>query len=553
MTTPTDGAEEFTELVDAHFPRVDLVDKAANGMRFLLAKQQERGEHGLFSPGYVRELLAKSEPEPEELVTMTGSPAAIAKVIHGAAVRATTSPEPEGTSPADAIAKDTPEATAPGDLDPTVALAEPDETVAGDPNVPGSPAWEAVDAATATKWTAILARARRALDVLVERELLEPAAGDPGDYENVMDLGDAACAVDYAISLLAPFAVAEQADALTRDDRMAAVGKALHGWDPAPLDTIEGLTQVAKAGRVLSQANENAIRGAVDSLQKVLTSLPQAPTATDDGQPVTKQETKSMDIASPSAAAQAPATVPAGLADGLTVAKTAETPAAPAAVEPVEKAKTPQVAVYDKSGKLVGIVEPGDITMIADAEPDAPAEPAAEEAAAEATTPETPDLAPAPPAEVGTPADGILVDEDVTKTTTPTTETAPEDDLLKRSDVTAMIEAALAERSASQAELLTRQAGEIGELTKSVETLTGLVKTLEEQPAVPKVFTQGAVPPSTALRGQDAGGPMAATIAQGQQLKKSLYDAPDATTQNRIAVDMQALAIAQLAQIHGGN
>ncbi|MET7944344.1 hypothetical protein [Streptomyces sp. NPDC005302] len=552
MTTPTDGAE-FTELVDAHFPRVDLVDKAANGMRFLIAKRDE-GQPGLFSPGYVRELLAKSEPELlKEMVTMTGSPAAIAKVIHDAAARAVASDQ-EATRPANAVVKETPEATAPGDLDPTVALAEPDETVSGDPNVPGSPAWEAVDAATATKWTAILARARRALDVLVERELLEPAAGDPGDYENVMDLGDAACAVDYAISLLAPFAVAEQADALTRDDRMAAVGKALHGWDPAPLDTIEGLTQVAKAGRVLSQANENAIRGAVDSLQKVLTSLPQAPTATDDGQPVTKQETKSMDIASPSAAAQALATAPAGLADGLAVAKTAEMPAASAAaVEPVEKAKTPQVAVYDKSGKLVGIVEPGDITMIADAEPDAPAEPAADEAVAEPAAPETPDLEPAPPAEVGTPADGILVDEDVTKTTTPTTDTAPDDELLKRSDVTAMITAALAERSDSQTELLARQAGEIGELTKSVETLTGLVKTLEEQPAAPKVFTQGAVPPSTALRGQDRGGPMAATIAQGQELKKSLYEAPDATAQNKIAVDMQALAIAQLAQIHGGN
>ncbi|MFJ4787567.1 hypothetical protein [Streptomyces sp. NPDC088794] len=545
MTTPIQDGEEFTELVDASIPRVDLVDKAANGMRFLIAKQQD-GAQGLFSPDYVRTLLSKSAPPPEEMVTMTGSPAAIAKVIHGAAVRANT-PETTDAAPADVV-KDGAEASPPGDLDPTVALAEPDETVDGDPNVPGSAAWEAVDAATATKWTAILARARRALDVLVERELLEPAAGCPDDLDNVMDLGDAACAIDYAISLLAPFAVSEQADALTRDDRMAAVGKALAGWDPAALDTIEALDQVAKAGRVLSTANENAIRGAVDSLQKVLASLPQAPTASDDGQPVTKQEAPMPQtppaVTTGDAFTAAGTQTPATAADGITKADSA-----PAVQEPVAKAKTPQVAVYDKNGKLVGIVDPGDITQIADAEPETPA---AEDAPAAPAAPETPDLAPAPPAEVGTPSDAVD-DEDVAKTTTPTTDTAPEDALLKRSDVEAMITAAVDERSASQTELLAKQAEEIGELTKSVETLEGLVKTLEEQPAAPKVFTQGAVPPPTALRGQDRGAPATGAAAQGTQLKKSLYGASDATAQNQIATDMQGLAIAELSRIHSGN
>lgn len=86
--------EDMTELYDADVPRVDLVGAAANGTRFLIAKGE--GRAGIFDPGYVRELLAKSEPkadpqpptiDPRETVTMSGSPAAIAALIHGAAVR----------------------------------------------------------------------------------------------------------------------------------------------------------------------------------------------------------------------------------------------------------------------------------------------------------------------------------------------------------------------------------------------------------------------------------------------------------------------------------
>ena len=87
--TPTE--DEFTELVDAEIPRVDLVDKAANGTRFLIAKQAD-GTAGLLDPGIVRSLIGKSQPaaEPEETVTMTGSPGAIAKLIHEAAIRGKT-------------------------------------------------------------------------------------------------------------------------------------------------------------------------------------------------------------------------------------------------------------------------------------------------------------------------------------------------------------------------------------------------------------------------------------------------------------------------------
>lgn len=86
MTTPED---DFTELRDADIPRVDLVDKAANGTRFLIAKKESGGQAGLLNADFVRDLIGKSAPAPapEETVTMTGSPSAIAKLIHEAALR----------------------------------------------------------------------------------------------------------------------------------------------------------------------------------------------------------------------------------------------------------------------------------------------------------------------------------------------------------------------------------------------------------------------------------------------------------------------------------
>jgi len=58
--------DEFTELVDADFPRVDLVGKAANGInRFLIAKSA-------FSGDEVRRLLAKADARPVAGTTQAG-------------------------------------------------------------------------------------------------------------------------------------------------------------------------------------------------------------------------------------------------------------------------------------------------------------------------------------------------------------------------------------------------------------------------------------------------------------------------------------------------
>ena len=119
------------------------------------------------------------------------------------------------------------------------------------------------------------------------------------------------CAIDYAISVLAPFAVAEQSEADCGDaDMMAMVGKsapdaarpltavakAMGAADLSlPLAQIEMFGAViAKSGRVLSSVNEAHIREAAGRLNTVLSSLPQAPTA-DDGQPVAKEKENTVD------------------------------------------------------------------------------------------------------------------------------------------------------------------------------------------------------------------------------------------------------------------
>lgn len=605
MPTPDD---EFSELVDATIGRVDLVDKAANGLPILLAKQADGGRAGLMAPEFVRDLIGKTtapDPEPAaavEAVTMTGSPAAIAKLIHEAAVRAVShqfmkakydaadikrmadngEAMPDGSYPIadredlanaihavgrggathDAIRRhiearakalgatsEIPDTwAADGSLkkdadmdetsddlmDPTVVLAEPDEDAPGDPGTPGSPAWEAIDAATARKWTAILSRAKSALAVMSDREMIEAATADPDDAGNAMDLDDAACAIDYAISILAPFAVDELAEAITGAADMEAVGKALAGFDPAPLDVIESLTHVAKAGRSLSAANEAAIRHAVESLQKVLASLPSAPD-TDSGQEVAKEATVPQipdHTVDETAVADAPATDQVGKADAEA------------------DGKAPMRAVYDATGNLVGIVDPAQITPIAGAE--APADAAPDAAAADAGAGAGDDLAPAPAGEVGTPADGdgVAKQTDTTDTGDGVTKAdATSDDVLK-SSIRDLVKSVLDEHSATQTAEIAKTRDAVLELAGVVDVLKGQVKALEEQPAEPRVFANGAVPPAHLLRGQDRGAPPV-DVAKARDLKRTLYTGT-APEQNEAAMQLQTAAIEELRAIHSG-
>jgi hypothetical protein len=440
---------------------------------------------------------------------------------------------------ADAVTKDMgPELDEGADgLDPTIPLAAPDEDAPGDPTDPGSPAWESIDAATARKWTSIAVRLKNALCVMAERELTEAATADPGDAEAAFDLQDAMCAVDYVIDTLAGFAVGEQAEADLSGEAMDAIGKALAGFDLGPLEAVEGLTAVTKAGRVLSAANEAAIRQATASLQGVLASLPQAPTAPDGtGQPVAKeQETGMPDPTLSEDVTAAAGEKPMGTAEPAPGAGVPVVATAPVAKAGGDAGKPAQVAVYDASGNLVGVADPADITPLANvaapAKGDDPDEAAAAEPPADPAPAADPaDMTPAPPADAGTPADDVAKSGDGGTT-----------------DVRAVLKSIVADAVAEilegrpPAEDIAKQADVAG-LGKKFEDLLVRVAKVEEQPAAPKVFTNGQTPPADQLRGQDRGTAPRVDVTKARERKAALA-AADGPEQAVIAKQMQQDAI----------
>jgi hypothetical protein len=379
--------------VDAHIPRVDLVDKAANGLSFLIAKSARPSpammpqrvcpcgcravskatvstkaqndapdsDFAFIEPGGKKDAGGKTTPR-----SLRHFYIADAAHVRNALARASQSPFGDKAMPkikaaakkfgvditkeapvAAAVTKAEPEAgdgpIGDGtDVDLTEVFVDPDDTPDGDVQAPGSAPWEAIDAASARKWTAVAARLKVALEILAGREAQEAVTADPDDADNAFDLDSAACAVDYAISVLAPFAVGEQMEADTADD-MAAIGKALaaDGVDDA-LFVLEALGQIRKAGRVLSSANEASIRQAQELLTNVLNTLPQ-PEPSD--QPVAKEKETPMPEAT----------------------KTVETPVVKADDDP-----TTMQAVFDAKGNLCGVVDPANIVAVSGGSTDDP-------------------------------------------------------------------------------------------------------------------------------------------------------------------------------------
>ena len=79
--------------------------------------------------------------------------------------------------------------------------------------------------------------------------------------------------------------------------------------------------------------------------------------------------------------------------------------------------------------------------------------------------------------------------------------------------------------------------------SEEIEALKARLETVENSPAAPKVFTNGAVPPAGMLRGQDqAAGGQPVDVAKARERKAELYAAsgPD---QARIAKEMTEGAI----------
>jgi hypothetical protein len=557
--------DEFTELYNATVPRVDLVGKGANGLPFLLAK--EAGPGGLLGADTVRDLIAKGDPDSRGRVempnglTISGSPGAIAAFIHGAPFRSRDSGAGAATAgqPEEKVSKDMgPELDGdPGAmdaLDVTVPLAEPEAMAPGDPAPPGTPAWEGIDAASARKWLSVAARLKNALGVLAEREMLEAASADPDDIENAWNLEDAMCAVDYAIEQLAVFAACEEAEAELGAE-LEAIGKALAGFDTDSLAVIEGAAEIRKSGRVLSKANENAIRGAVESLQQVLASLPEAPVA--KSQEVTMTQAQAADVAketsSASAQGQAPAAATVNEASAIIKSALAQpvlifdragrmcTCPLSAIREPVLKAdgddpdKPKMQAVFDQQGDLIGVVDPAAITPVAGAATPAAAEPEPAEG----------DMQPQPPADAGTPA------ADVAKTAGDTTNAVTSQDVLK--SVTDAL-AALGAQQATLLEAVAKSTGN-GELAARYEEIKARLEVVEKQPAQPKVFTGGQAPPPGSvperlMRGQDKATAAAPVdMAKAAQRREEFRNASPAE-QNRLAKEMQEEAISELAALH---
>ena len=389
---PVDEEEPVAkEMFDATYEHVDAVKGPAHGMKFVVLKAGQEQDYesvmkAKYSAEQQRDMLAKGEAfkapdgtpsypigdgdDLDKAIHAVGRGGADHDAIRAYIIRRAKALGQSGKIPenwaadgslkkeASSVtkqhepAKETepqPVAKADGDLDAGELLAEPDGGADGSATAPSSAAWESVDAATARKWTAILSRARAALDVLFDREQQEVALGSDGDVDDAWNLDDARCAVDYAISVLATHAAGEQAEADVAQEALDGVAKALPNLKAEDLETIESLTAVKKAGRVLSASNEQAIRDAVSSLQKVLASLPSAPA----------------DVAK---ALKAKAPAPKKNELGVTEARER--------LLAVAKAKgDPMVPVYDADGNLCGMVEADDIVPIADA-PGASKEPA---------------------------------------------------------------------------------------------------------------------------------------------------------------------------------
>lgn len=202
--------DDLTEVTEMNTPRVDLVSKAANGTRFLLAKSAS--DPSIFSEADVLALAKAQEGD------MTDS---------------------------------TPDLVKADEMPTEVDSEEVDAP--GDPTDPDSAAWEAVDAANAVNGLTLAVALKRILEAARDREATEVAMGsdDDDDQENVWDLSDALTSLDCIIDVLAPFAISEQAESDDRADE-----------------------PVVKAGRVLSSANETRIRQAQSLLEDVVGSLP---------------------------------------------------------------------------------------------------------------------------------------------------------------------------------------------------------------------------------------------------------------------------------------
>lgn len=520
LIDPADVADEdeFTELADAAVPRIDLVGKGANGFPFLIAKGQ-----GLLNAEQVADLIGKqadTAPSGNQYhFHFEGNPAEITKAIHEAALRSRNANQnsnraADGSTKESAMTDDVNKAAP--DLD------EPLEGAGDAMPMPGSPEWEAIDAATAAKWIGVLGRAKNAVCLLRDRELQEAVVGgDTDSADNAESLSEAECAIDCAISILAPYAVGEQMEAGDEGDDLTLVGKAAADVE-APLALIEALAPVMKAGRVLSGANEVKLRDAVALLQQVLATLP-APV--DSGQPVAKEA----DMAADNQTATPPTPVEAA-GDAIAAQKLE--------LGIVHKAKgDPVVVVFNAEGKLIGVVDPDDLLPVSDsgaAKPDADGDADASADAAPAD-----DAAAAAPADDGSadaaaaaPADGsaTIPGTDTVQAPAPA---AADDDLQKAAGDSTQQALELIKAALSPLAEQAAQAADLASVVKALQDRVEYLAKLPDQRHAPAMNGVG----NTGTGNEGTPGDAFA------DLRKAVEDAP---SENEKAVAKQRLAFAEI-------
>jgi hypothetical protein len=469
--------DEPSELFNASIDRVDFVGKAANGHEFLLMKSADESGN-LLTSSEVRELIKEAED-----MTITAPDVA-------------------------PVTKD--------DLDAGEVLVDVAGTDAT-ANNPGSADWEKVDSATAAKWAQIAARLKNALELMSDREDMESVNGDGDSGQDAWCLDNAADSLDFAIGVLASYSATEATEAEMVDE-MNGIQKAFALPGIESLSVFEALApvdrknRVEKSGRVLSSQNEGLLRTASDGILKVLAALPAAPEVDDVA------KTESVDVSRETLNVDE-------VQKGTDMEQAALTPVIDDAVQTdvedlippgdVAKADTPDAdavatmtPVYNSSGKLIGVVDPADITPLSDdteeAAPAAEAPVAAAPAVAPAVAPELP---------------VAKSDED-----------KKDVQLLTKSDVDALIKEAFAKAAADNAEV-------VKGLQDEIEMLSS--------PAKPRAMLNGQIAQPHLLRGHTDG--QAADAVDPAQLRKEMDNARTPEDRDATARRMQQLATDQIA------
>lgn len=321
------------ELVNPDIDRVDAVNGPATGIPFLMFKSAEGGPaEGATCPS----ACAATHPGSE----------------HGEAPVAKSAEE----APAEEVAKAADDAEAPAE-DAAEEVAKSEEPAAEAPaeEVVKSEAEDADKAAKAAKTLAALRQ--------VVQELGQSEAAEEDYSSDAFDLMDAGAAIDYALAILAKFALTEAVDAATVEKDAAGIRKALHlevhekpEADAAPAEAPAEAPAMAEAPTpAAAEEHAPAVAKATDGvlpsgLMELLSTFVEGYSHYMEAKASGAEEELTAEDAAPAPAEapKAPAPAPAESAHEPAAPAAHEAPAAPAHA-PVEAPAEPAAAEAPKA------------------------------------------------------------------------------------------------------------------------------------------------------------------------------------------------------------